>query len=1198
MRLTLFIFHKLIYTTVVSVFLLASTEGWGQTFNNLVVDSNPGAQSETSIAVAPSGSDTLMATWNDFSNDTYSQPGYSFSTDSGVTWSSPAILTQGLNSTDYEGGFDPSCSISQSGYEYYTFVNKYTNLPSTYPSGYDLGAVVMEYSKNNGQSWSGPYPVSGSPYEDKPYMTVDNSPSSSYRGNVYIAYTDWSNSTVQYLQNNLNIASSSTHGGSWQTRAVYSTSLVNTAVMGGIPAVGPHGGVYVAYYIGSQSTGGSGSIDIVKSTNGGASFSSPVTAVNNFIDLYEDNFGNLRVSSFPTLVVDPVSGYVYLAWTQEDGSNLNIHFVRSSSPDEITSWGTPFIATQATTGTRFMPWLTVNSSGLISLIYYKYDSGQVDVYVRQSYDGGQSFSGPDIKLTSVSSNPNVGTTFYSDYIGVASDPSGETHALWTDFRSGTSADIYSANFNQMPTVTMTTPYYYESGGSGAYYLINGNQSNQIQVQLGTSFTLKAVAPNNWAFAGWSYGDYHNPSTYYPGDNVSLYANIKEIQHSMDASAFSNNSQRKFVRIPTGVEFETYTDGGHVWLESSTDNGQNWELDYGGNPLDYNTNAAGGSPGSKCPSIDYLYNSSSGDDYVIVVFEEPTSNGYYTIDYLNLWYDSVTGNYDYYYPRTLYTETADPYSTNANPNVMIGTGGAVITFERKSSSGGSPGINWIGADIDGDGNITVSSPVQQISGTTSSSLNATVYCNDKTGSVSNFDPAIAWQQNTGTNSNDIMLSFVNFNYNGSTWTFSQSTPQDVSANLGNGDDYDPSITQMSDNSVRLAWITDQGGQPQPQFINVAYWNSNNPSTYGTFDNGPTSVSMNSTTDGNGVFAWSVSNYNRASDGSYTITLSTTGSAVQICNADTKSDMYVSSYYTSSSPYYFVTSGNMGNLQKTMLAQTPHDVELGVNPTQVTYGRGLTLSKGALKFRYSIGDLTVDGNSIEFVSLPDSVKHWTLDSLNTVLESQPFQVTSNSKFLFDENSGFLDSAAAIAAFGDTGYVRCVAQLVDNSTGAVIGTIGGDNYSSTSSHPYTLIPYLLNTSGVGTKMARLRIAVATNIDSPQVALVNIYQYVSSLDSTTINTLSLRTVGLIKDYSLAQNYPNPFNPTTTISYTVPKDGMVTLKVYDVLGRVVETLVNQDETIGRYTATFNGSNLASGVYFYRLDAAGHVLVKKMLMVK
>ncbi|MCL4539509.1 MAG: T9SS type A sorting domain-containing protein [Bacteroidetes bacterium] len=85
---------------------------------------------------------------------------------------------------------------------------------------------------------------------------------------------------------------------------------------------------------------------------------------------------------------------------------------------------------------------------------------------------------------------------------------------------------------------------------------------------------------------------------------------------------------------------------------------------------------------------------------------------------------------------------------------------------------------------------------------------------------------------------------------------------------------------------------------------------------------------------------------------------------------------------------------------------------------------------------------------------------------------------------------------------------------------------------------------------------------------------------------------------FSLSQNYPNPFNPTTRVDYTIAKAGMVSLKVYDVLGREVETIVNENEQPGRYSVNFDGSHLASGVYFYRLEAGSNVITKKMLLMK
>lgn len=93
-------------------------------------------------------------------------------------------------------------------------------------------------------------------------------------------------------------------------------------------------------------------------------------------------------------------------------------------------------------------------------------------------------------------------------------------------------------------------------------------------------------------------------------------------------------------------------------------------------------------------------------------------------------------------------------------------------------------------------------------------------------------------------------------------------------------------------------------------------------------------------------------------------------------------------------------------------------------------------------------------------------------------------------------------------------------------------------------------------------------------------------------------KTSNNAKSYALAQNYPNPFNPTTTIQYSLANAGNVSLKIYDVLGREVANLVNGRQAAGEYTVQFNAANLASGIYFYRLQAGDFVQTKKMMLVK
>ena len=89
-----------------------------------------------------------------------------------------------------------------------------------------------------------------------------------------------------------------------------------------------------------------------------------------------------------------------------------------------------------------------------------------------------------------------------------------------------------------------------------------------------------------------------------------------------------------------------------------------------------------------------------------------------------------------------------------------------------------------------------------------------------------------------------------------------------------------------------------------------------------------------------------------------------------------------------------------------------------------------------------------------------------------------------------------------------------------------------------------------------------------------------------------------LPETYTLNQNYPNPFNPTTEIHFDIPTRSHTTLKVYNILGQEVETLIDKEMSPGRYVAEWDASQYSSGVYFYKIDAEGFVDTKKMVLVK
>lgn len=123
---------------------------------------------------------------------------------------------------------------------------------------------------------------------------------------------------------------------------------------------------------------------------------------------------------------------------------------------------------------------------------------------------------------------------------------------------------------------------------------------------------------------------------------------------------------------------------------------------------------------------------------------------------------------------------------------------------------------------------------------------------------------------------------------------------------------------------------------------------------------------------------------------------------------------------------------------------------------------------------------------------------------------------------------------------------------------------------------------------------------MDYKKKTLLQIYTVTGPLkfSNLIITSNDNQTTNSPEAYQLFQNYPNPFNPVTNISYTIPQNEIVSIKVYDILGKEVSTIVNGYQNAGLYTIQFDASNLASGVYFYKLTAGSYTKVLKMIVIK
>ncbi len=176
------------------------------------------------------------------------------------------------------------------------------------------------------------------------------------------------------------------------------------------------------------------------------------------------------------------------------------------------------------------------------------------------------------------------------------------------------------------------------------------------------------------------------------------------------------------------------------------------------------------------------------------------------------------------------------------------------------------------------------------------------------------------------------------------------------------------------------------------------------------------------------------------------------------------------------------------------------------------------------------------------------------------------------------------------GGTATLRWISSGVD-TVDIDYSTDGGSSWiSGATNYPADADSINLTTSAASGSRLRFRIIESGTWDKGVV-------FVS--DTISVGTFTqVLTPAKQYSFSLSNNYPNPFNPSTTIKYEVASKTLVTLKVYDVLGREIETLVNGSRNPGEYNVTFDGSKLSSGVYFYRLEAGTFVSVRKLVVLK
>ncbi len=397
-------------------------------------------QDETSAAVNPLDPNTINCSANDYSTGP-PRAGWYHSSDGGVTWSEGLQVNTGTSNSG-----DPAMAFGVNNHAYFAYIA----FNAVNQAG---GGVGFMRSIDGGATWSNNIVVDYSNttdiFNDKDFMTVDNNPGSPYYGRLYIAWVKYS---VSNNNDPLVVAHSTDDGLTWSAPVIAAGPPNFDQNQGAYPRIAPNGDLYVAFInnnVGSR-------MAVVRSSDGGATFGTPVVANANVHEIPSGGFGdsNYRANSFPAFAIDPGNGDQYMTWADYVSNDANIVFIRST--DAGITWSAPLRIDDAPNGQQFFPAISATSDGRVSVVWNdtrnQPNSNYFNAYFTSSPDNGVTWDTPNVRVSSQTSNAG-GTNFIGDYNGMDAT-SAAIYPCWTDIRTG-DEDIWVAK--GVPNGSTPTP---------------------------------------------------------------------------------------------------------------------------------------------------------------------------------------------------------------------------------------------------------------------------------------------------------------------------------------------------------------------------------------------------------------------------------------------------------------------------------------------------------------------------------------------------------------------------------------------------------------------------------------------------------------------------------------------------------------------------------------------------------------------
>jgi hypothetical protein len=1093
------------------------------------------------VSLATDNNGKLYVVWCDFNGNVRMNR----STNGGSSFTGTTTVQSGLINPVSIGGlgarYYPVVAVDRSTYHPNRVYVAYHSGPST-----DID-VFITYSDDGGNTWSSPKQVNDDKVQDgqsngksqwHPWMTVDGS------GIVHVTFYDNRNGST------------------------------NTSVQ-----------AYYAY-----------------STDGAQSFINQAS-----------NSGQFTLTTIPGLRSDYYSDY---------------NAITVSSGLAIASWAQPLTKGYDIVSQRIPRDVSVLVSNKVN--------GITDYNSTLTINGQVVNSGASITLTDgiiypgkTNSERLQGDNKHKDWDGNATE-----YRLLENFRVKRAVPTRDANFIGLNPVTVTTQLLETSGSGGnvefrdPWYLADasGNQPNQffpysaphsptgaynqttggVFLNQNPSFdptlpiySLRAISPqqitingriHSFYFQGWSASpdgsaEFQNANALEtpvvfknPGAVVS--ANYKGTQLSNNKNTFSNNSQRKFVRSNYNRMLHiVYESMGKIWYETSTDNGITWQIRNGGKSLS-NTEA-------KNPSI-FIINDFHTHSVVAIVFQERNGD-FYNIKALiyNTYSDSIMD-------VSLIKTVLKPYSENANPVIAFGHNIIVVWQEGYGNYWEPQGLYYVYGEIGLGYKFRWTDTTYlhyPFTDTNTENVNPTISRVDDV-PVNIFH--LAWEARNRRGTSDIMFCKITSDNN-------VTIINDVmNISYGNGFRYNhsPSIISVKDKDRKefaiVCWIGEREDWPNsinPQMQKqVILTSTSRPGIFKAFGENVSSVSINKSST-RWTVGWSRSNdlplQYTDSRGVSIYQLDVYGEYIQIGDGILPEQMYALAFNTRALPYTI-------NTKQIYPQYIPTEV---ISTTKLREG---VVSKDGVQIYYSIGDIKVGNEKIDFIEMPDTIKINTLQDANYYLVSEPFELDDNSEFYYTIKFGISDSNAVKQALSENEFINFSVELIDAITNELLGVLNEVTYDQHNVAQYNEVSYQVNTSGIGNRVVRLRLVITNNID-PHYAIFDKYFDESvSLAKRQIKQINYKGKLEIKDYALYQNYPNPFNPVTKIRFSIKETNPVKIKLYDIVGREVAVIMNEVKDAGEYEIELDAGKLgiSSGVYFYQMKAGDYTSIKKMVYLK